>query len=393
MDREELYKEARHKFDAHFGCAPAVAAYAPGRVEILGNHTDYNDGLVLSAAINNGMCFLLAPTDGNACRLVAGDLMQEVTFDAAEPAVNPSELWPNYVIGVAAGLRDRGDRVPGFLGLFFGDVPTGAGLSSSAALEISAGLALCRLAGVDPDRLELARIAQRAEHEFVGVRCGLLDQISSLYGRPDALVLTDFRSLSIETVLVEGDACFLVINTHARRELVEGEYNRRRQECEAAARYFATVLEHPVTALRDVHSAELAQHGGAMDKTVAARAAHIIGENERVAAGRAALAKCDLAAFGELMFTSHESSRVNFENSCPELDFIVERCRAIPGVLGARLSGGGFGGSAVILVHARDTEIVRHALETAFARQFNARCEGHVIRPSQGAELLDQRNG
>jgi len=393
MNRDDLYRQAREKFVAHYGTAPEVAAYAPGRVEVLGNHTDYNDGFVLSAAINAGTCFLATPAADATCRLVAGDLMQEVKFDAASPLRHPSELWPNYVIGMFAILLK--DRAPaaGFQALFDGDVPTAAGLSSSAALEISAGLALAHIYGIELDPLQLARIGRRAEHEFAGVRCGLLDQVSSLYGAPHALVRTDFRSMDIETVAIGDDACFLVINTNARRRLVEGEYNKRRHQCEEATRFFAGVLPHSVKALRDVTSAELASHAEAMDSVVAARASHIIGENERVLAACEDIQLGDLESFGKRMYASHESSRVNFENSCPELDFLVDRSRSIPGVLGARLSGGGFGGSAVALVHPRDADTVQHALETAFAREFNHPCEALVIRPSQGAELLDQCKG
>jgi galactokinase len=393
MDRNKLCAQAHRKFLTHFGTPPTVAAYAPGRVEVLGNHTDYNDGFVLSAAINAGTCFLAAPLEGRVCHLVSGESMREVTFSAESPERDTSELWPNYVIGMLALLREAGAAGTAFRGLLLGDVPIGAGLSSSAALEISAGLALGQLYGIEPGPIELARMGQRAEHEYAGVRCGLLDQISSLYGQPDALVKTDFRSLEVQRVQLGSDACFLVINTNAPRLLVEGEYNQRRQQCERATAFFADLLQHPVTALRDVSSEELASHADAMHAVVAARAAHIIGENERVLESCRDLERGDLESFGRRMFASHESSRVNFQNSCPELDFLVDRCRSVPGVLGARLSGGGFGGSAVALVHPRDIDTVRHALEVAFSREFDHPCESIVIRPSQGAQLLDQCKG
>lgn len=393
MDRQELLNQAVAKYRTHYGSAPTFAAYAPGRVEILGNHTDYNDGLVLSAAIDAGTCFLAAALEGDTCRLVAGDIMREISFSAGVPLRNESELWPNYVIGIMAALRERGAPARGFQGLFLSDVPMGAGLSSSAALEVSAGLALGRLCGVALDRLDLARLSQKAEHEFAGVRCGLLDQLSSLCGQEDALVLTDFRSLDVTAVPLGADACFLIVNTNARRMLVEGEYNKRRQQCEEAARFFAERLQHPVSALRDVNGLELERFRPAMNPVVAARAAHVIGENARVLEARADLERGDLEAFGRRMFSSHESSRVNFENSCEELDFLVDRSRTIPGVLGARLSGGGFGGSVVILLHPRDTDTVRHALETAFARRFGHTADSRVIRPSQGASLFDHLSG
>jgi galactokinase len=272
--------------------------------------------------------------------------------------------------------------------MFLGDVPLGSGLSSSAALEISTGLALARLYGIAVDPLRLARIGQAAEHRFAGVRCGLLDQVSSLFGRKDCLVETDFRNLTVGSVPLGEDACFLMCNTHARHALVDGEYNERRAACEAAAAHFARVLPHPVRALRDVSWAEWESHRGGLDQTMARRAAHPIGENERVLRAARSLAAGDLAALGREMFASHESSRRYFENSCPELDAIVEAAQSIPGVLGARLSGGGFGGSAVVLVHPRDAESATAALDAAYARRFGKPCETRLIRPSDGARVV-----
>ena len=195
MMNQALLRQAVEKFRSHYGVAPTVAAYAPGRVEILGNHTDYNQGLVLSAAINFGHFFLAAPAPGPDCRLVAGDLMKEASFSLEDPRPVPGSKWASYVMGVAAQLRDRDPgRARPFLGLFLGNVPLGSGLSSSAALEVSTGLAISALFGIDVPPIDLARIGQAAEHKFVGVRTGLLDQISSLHGKRDALVMSDFRT-------------------------------------------------------------------------------------------------------------------------------------------------------------------------------------------------------
>lgn len=375
-------------FARHFDREPSVTAYAPGRVEVLGNHTDYNEGSVLSAAINLGTYFAAAPREDAACRLVALDVNEEVTFDAPNPRRSETHPWSNYVIGVAAGLRPRGAVATGFDGMFFGNVPLGAGLSSSAALEISAGLALCELYGIALDRLSLAAIGQAAEHKFAGARTGLLDQISSLFGRRGALVMSDFRSLDVRTVPLGQDACFLMCNTHAAHVLVEGKYNQRRESCENAARFFAAALPHPVAALRDVSQEEWDQHAGEMDSRTARRAAHVIGENRRVREGCKLLEHGRLEAFGRLMFESHESSISNFDNSCRELDVVVSAARRIPGVLGARLSGGGFGGSAVVLVNPRDAETVAHALGAAYEQKTGAPCDVRTIEPSDGARLV-----
>lgn len=400
MKREEttiansdILDRARGIFREWFGPNAAVEAYAPGRVEILGNHTDYNEGYVLSAAINFGTFFLALPSQDSSCRLVAGDLLQEVSFDAIAPAPSKNSVWANYVIGVLAGVRRHGHIDHGFNGVFFGNVPLGAGLSSSAALEIAAGLALSSLYGLDIPKIDLARIGQAAEHDFVGVKCGLLDQISSLFGQEQALVMSDFRTLAVETVAMGDDACFLMCNTNSKHQLVDGAYNERRSKCEEATAFFADVLTKPVEALRDVDERDLAAHRDRMPELTAKRAAHPIGENARVLRGRELLHKGDLEEFGRLMFESHESSRVNFENSCPELDFLVEQGAQIPGVLGARLSGGGFGGSAVMLVHPRDTAFVSKALASAYDKKFGHPCDVRVILPSNGARVVTGQDG
>jgi len=387
MDRK-LLADLTALFNRHFGIPHSVAAYAPGRVEVLGNHTDYNEGFVLSAAINFGTFFLAAPAPGAACRLVAADIMKEAQFNALAPAAGRENLWANYVIGVLAGMRTNHNIPHGFLGMFLGNVPQGAGLSSSAALEMCSAMAFSALYGGTVDKLRFAKIGQAAEHNFAGVNCGLLDQISSLYGREKSLVMSDFRTLDVQNVPMGDDACFLMCNTRAKRALVDGAYNERRRKCEEAAAFFATVLPHPVKALRDVSWKEWEQFAPKMDPLAAQRAAHPIGENERVLKGRALLSEGRLPEFGKLMFESHESSRRYFDNSCPELDFLVDAAAKLPGVLGARLSGGGFGGSAVMLVHPRDSDVIAHALGKAYAREFGHACDIRVITPSDGARTL-----
>jgi galactokinase len=388
MLNHQLLNDLLQKFRQQYRWESPIVAYAPGRVEVLGNHTDYNEGFVLSAAVNFGTFFACAPRTDAMCRLTAGDLMQDVTFPAGAPEPTREHGWSNYVKGVLAGLGARVPLPHGFDGMFLGNVPLGSGLSSSAALEMCAGLALAKLYAIPLDSLSLARIGQSAEHQYAGVKCGLLDQISSLFGKTGTLVETDFRSLSVKNVPLGRDACFLMCNTHARHALVDGEYNRRRAACEEAASYFATVLPHPVKALRDVSVQEWEAHRAGLPELVARRAAHPIGENERVLAGARLLARNDQAGFGQLLYASHESSRTLFENSCPELDVLVDAARQLPGVLGARLSGGGFGGSVVTLVHPREAEETGAALATAYQRAFGTRCDTCVLTPSDGARLV-----
>ena len=384
-----LKNELLAKFRAYFGCEPSVVAYAPGRVEVLGNHTDYNEGFVLSAAINHGTFFAVAPVEGPRCRLVAGDLMHEVAFEVSSPKPVSEDTWANYCLGVHAGLLEKAPLRQGYLGMFLGDIPQGSGLSSSAALETTTALALAARYGLTLGKLEAAKIGQKAEHTFAGVMCGLLDQISSLYGKEDMLVKTDFRSLEVENVPLSPDVVLLVCNSNAKHALVDGAYNERRADCEAAATYFNGVLGHPVKALRDVSLAEWRKFKDGLPQRVANRAAHPIGEDERVVAGAHLLAAGDLAGFGKLMFESHESSRTLFENSCEELDILVELARGTDGVFGARLSGGGFGGSIVVLVSRDKADAAGRAIAAAYAARTGKTCDVRAIRASEGAHVVE----
>ena len=387
---EALYNQTADKFKQHYGTDHTATAYAPGRVEVLGNHTDYNEGLVLSAAINMGIFCLAAPSPDNTCRIVAGDLMQEASFELTDLTPDPDNMWANYIKGVFVKLREREQSkiTTAFNLLFFSNVPLGAGLSSSAALEISSGLCFSSLYDVSVPKLDMALIGQASEHEYAGVMCGVMDQISSIFGKENHLIKSDFRTLEVENAPLGKELCFIVCDTNAKHALADGVYNKRRLKCEEAAKYFATVLDHPVTALRDVTMAEWEKHQADMDPLAAKRSAHVIGENERVALGAQYLKQGNAEAFGELMFASHKSSIENFENSCEELDFIVEHAHKIPGALGARLSGGGFGGSAVILVHPRDIETVSQAIKAPYEKQFDLTCSIRTIIPSAGASIL-----
>lgn len=383
-----LFNQAAAMFAEKFGAPHTAAAHAPGRVEVLGNHTDYNDGFVLSAAINHGTFFLARRSGTQACRLVAGDTREMARFNVPDIAPGQELRWSNYVKGVFAQLRDLAGLRDGFDGLFLGDVPLGAGLSSSAALEMSAGLALARLYGLAVPPIEMAKIGQKAEHLFVGAKCGLLDQVTSLFGRAAALVMTDFRSLQVETVPLGVKWRFLVVNTGVKHSLVDSEYNERRARCEEAAGFFAGRLAHPVRALRDVTLAEFDAHRAAMDPVTAKRAAHVIGENTRVLAARQLLAKGKVREFGRLMFESHASSQYNFENSCAELDYVVTSAKKLPDVLGGRLSGGGFGGGAVLLVPPSAVGSVASAVAADYRARFGHPCATLPIVPTDGARVL-----
>ena len=388
MPSESVLSELLAKFSATYGREPAVVSYAPGRIEVLGNHTDYNEGYVLSAAIDFGTFLAAAPREDGLARLTAGDLMETVEFPAAASERSADAMWSNYVKGCVSLLNDRlGPPDRGFDAMFLGNIPLGSGLSSSAALECCSILALARLRGAALPKLDVAKMGQKAENEWAGVKCGLLDQASSVFGEKDALVMSDFRTCEFKPVAFPADVCFLMCNTHAKHALVDGAYNERRERCERAARFFAAALPHPVSALRDVSWDEWVEHHGDMDELDAKRSAHPIGEDERVLEGGRMLERGDLAGFGRLMFESHDSSRDFFENSCPELDVVVDAARKTEGVLGARLSGGGFGGSAVVLVRPECAESAMQAIAGEFRRATGHDCSIRMIKPGPGACL------
>ena len=391
MLNQNVYDELLAKFEKVYGIKPTVVAYAPGRIEVLGNHTDYNEGYVFSAAIDKGTFFAIAPTADDTCELTAADFMQTVKFTTKTVAPQKSMSWQNYVNGTFNWLFDgKPQNAPhGFKAAFLGNIPLGAGLSSSAALEMAAALAFQKIYGTNLDKTALAKIGQKAEHTFAGCPCGLLDQASSMYGKKGALVKSDFRSNTFETADLGDKVAFMMVKSNAKHALVDGAYASRRQACEDAAKYFAEVLRKGnVTHLRDVTAAEWILYRGGLSETTAKRAIHPIGEDERVLQGAALLAKGDLKAFGALMYDSHESSRNWFENSCEELDAIVDAAKAIPEVYGARLSGGGFGGSCCLLVDPAAADKIAAAITKEYKAKFGDEPVCSLIQPSDGAHLV-----
>ena len=390
MQNQEIYDELVAKFEKMYGKKPEIVAYAPGRIEVLGNHTDYNEGYVFSAAIDKGTFFAVSASDDETCELTAGDLMETAKFTVSSVAPAKEMTWQNYVTGTFNWLFDGNpaEAKKGWKGMFLGNIPLGAGLSSSAALEMCTVLALSKLYGIEKDKTTMAKIGQKAEHTFAGCPCGLLDQASSMYGEGGALVKSDFRTNEFETVEMGPSVAFMMVKSNAKHALVDGAYASRRQACEDAAKYFASVLRKPVTHLRDVTMAEWVLYRGGLSETTAKRAVHPIGEDERVLQGAALLEKGDLKSFGALMYDSHESSRHWFENSCDELDTIVDAAKAIPEVYGARLSGGGFGGSCCLLVDPTAADKIAAAITKEYKAKYGDEPVCSLIKPSKGAYIV-----
>ena len=354
-------------FEQYFRRPPEVVSRAPGRLEILGNHTDYNEGLVLSAATEQATSIALARKEGSVCTLRDTALDGQVfTIDLNDLDHPVKGDWTNYLKGVLTEFRRRGIPFSAFDLLLTSTVPLSAGMSSSAALETAFCYALKTVGKIELPKAEWARIGQSVENRYLGLKSGLLDQFSSIFGRKDSLILCDFRTVEVlKTIPLPAGYGFLVANTMVKHNLVESDYNQRRESCEKARD--AIAARHPeVKMLRDVTPPLLESCQNEMDRTDYRRALHVVGEIDRVERGVEALDRGDIAGFGELLFRSHESSRMNFENSCPELDALVEIARSMPECLGARLSGGGFGGITIHLIRLSDAETYRARLENAY---------------------------
>jgi galactokinase len=336
--------------------AQKIRAYAPGRAELLGNHTDYNEGFVLAIAVQYGITVEGGARSDGIISLEAADIRRKAQFSLGDLRPSQEETWANYVLGVVSGFKERGATGPGFDLHISGNLPSGAGLSSSAALECSTARFLQQLWNTQFDDLELAKIGQAAEHHFVGVKCGLLDQMTSLFGRDHKAVFMDCRTHAVERLPVPDQATFVLVQSGAKHALVSGEYNERRAACERVA----AALHKPF--LRDVSLAELESARSRLADADYRRALHVVGENDRVLRAQPLLTAGDAAGLGQLMFESHESSRVNFENSCEELDLLVHLAHSAPGCHGARLSGGGFGGATINLVASTQLEAFKRAM-------------------------------
>ncbi|MEO7933950.1 MAG: galactokinase [Chthoniobacterales bacterium] len=354
-----------------------MQAYAPGRVELLGNHTDYNEGVVLAAAIDRGVT-VTGDLSGNSILLLQSDgpqVRHDLDYRWPEPLT--TNQWANYPLGVIRMLLEDGYEVPGFSASISSTLPTGAGLSSSAALEVATCLLIEKLSGYSLEPMARAKLCRRAENEFVGVNCGLLDQASSVFGEENAAIYLDCRAETVSTVAFPPGLALLITNSGVKHQLTGGEYNERREQCFEAARILG------VKALRDVTSEQLRQAD--MPELTRRRALHITGENERVFAGVEDLRAGDGAAFGKLMFESHESSRTNFENSTAELDALVEIAQTTDGVYGSRLTGGGFGGATVSLIDPTKAD----AIIARFTREYRQRtgidCQTYLTAVSVGA--------
>jgi galactokinase len=334
---------------------------APGRINLIGEHVDYNDGFVMPAALDLSIWAAIAPRPDRRLRIRSLIMDDIVEFDLDDSAAQPRGDWTDYIRGVAIFLERAGYRLSGADLVLNGNLPIGAGLSASAAFEVSAGFALLTISGAEVDRVELAKICQRAENQFVGVRCGIMDQYISCCGVAGSALLLDCRSLTSRKVAIDPQARLVLCDTMVRHQLASDEYNVRREDCERAAAVLSTRIAG-ISALRDVTFAQLMRHADSMPELVFRRARHVVGEIDRTLRAAAALDAGDLKECGRLMSLSHESLRDDYQVSCAELDLMVDIAHSIPGVYGARMMGGGFGGCTINLVDVRHADAFAQAM-------------------------------
>ncbi len=386
MNYNELVEKTIVGHKKLYGCKPSVISYAPGRIEILGNHTDYNLGTTLSAAINMGICFTISKSEKNEINVNALDFKESIIFDPEDSKKINHINWANYIKGVFYYFNKLNVKSGGLNCSFSGSIPMGSGLSSSAALEVAVSFAIQEYCKSSISLKIIAEISQQAEQNFAGCNCGLLDQYSSIYGVNSALIHSDFMTHEIKTVNISKKAIFLMINSNTTHELSESPYNERRKSCYEAVKELDKIFDKKINSLRDVPYKDFKKNQNQLQNLANKRAEHVVGEIERVKLGLNHLKNNRLTDFGSLLFASHESSIENFENSCKELDIIVD-CAKKEGALGARLSGGGWGGSVVVLTTVdKVNKLSNKILENCKIKGLNPSIS--QIIPSAGARIL-----
>jgi galactokinase len=357
---------------------------APGRVNLIGEHTDYNDGFVMPAAISFSTWVTITPLDERKLSVFSENFGEQVEFDLNDSNAAPRRHWSDYVIGVAVIFERAGYHLRGARLSIRGEVPIGSGLSSSAAIEVATGYALAANSDLNLDRTDLAKLCRRAENEFVGARVGIMDQFVSCHGQANKALLLDCRSLEYKLFPIADRAHLVVCNTMVKHELASGAYNERRAQCEAGVKHLAVALPL-VAALRDVNLEELAQYGRDMPEVIYRRCRHVISENARVLKAGEALRRDDLHSFGQLMNESHHSLRNDYEVSCPELDLMVDLARKVKGVYGSRMTGGGFGGCTVNLVAAEQVGEFKSLVAEGYEKATNLVPDIYVCDLADGA--------
>ncbi len=386
MTLEELSARVIAGFETQYGRPPRWVVAAPGRVNVIGEHTDYNDGFVLPMAIERYAVMAADLSESPTISIYDAQAKAAAQIDISRNVTKGEPKWSNYLRGVIAGFQDRGVAIPALDVLLESTVPLGGGLSSSAALEVCTATLVETVAGDRMDPVDKALLCQKAEHEFAGVPCGIMDQFISVMGREGQLLLLDCRSRETQLVPMDDPSVgILIINSNVRHELGSGEYAKRRAQCEAAAKALG------VNSLRDATADALEEAKGRMDDVNFRRARHVIGEIERTVQAAEGCRESNWTTVGQLMYASHYSLRDDYEVSCPELDAIVEIAEAIGvkgGVFGCRMTGGGFGGCAVALVKTDAVSRITGIIAEKYKKKTGVEASLFMSRPAAGATVL-----
>ncbi|MES1180884.1 MAG: galactokinase [Verrucomicrobiota bacterium] len=388
MNLKELAAHIAEQFAKTYGRPARWIVAAPGRVNVIGEHTDYNDGFVLPMAIERYAIMAADSPSSSSSKISIRDVQfnESATIDISAPVTKGQPKWSNYIRGVLAGFQNRGQQIPALEVAFLSTVPLGGGLSSSAALEVCTATLIEAATGQAIDPVAKALLAQKAEHEFAGVPCGIMDQFISTLGREGHLLLLDCRSRQTELVpMNDPSVALLIVNTNVKHELGSGEYAKRRAECEAAAKILG------VGSLRDATAAMLESAKGKMDEVVFRRARHVISEIARTVQAAREIRASHWADAGSLMYASHASLRDDYEVSCPELDAVVAIAESIGikgGIYGCRMTGGGFGGCAVALVRTESVEAITRQIAADYKKQTGIGAAIFVSRPAAGATVM-----
>lgn len=373
-------------FKSHFSTTPLIA-FAPGRINLIGEHTDYQEGFVFPAAVEQGIWVAIQKNELQVCRLYSLDFDQEFTFELKSFSPKKGH-WATYVMGMVALLQQAGYQITGFDMVIGGDIPVGSGLSSSAALSVAIGTALSGLFGFQITKKSIALYGQKSEHLFAGVKCGIMDQYASAFGVKGKALLLDCRSTTHEEVPAEfGDYSLVLVNSKVKHSLADTAYNKRRDACEESVRILSNHFPG-IKTLRDIPLEALEKVEQLLPAELFPKAKHLITEIARVHLAGEALKSGDLKSFGSLLKASHESLSKDYEVSCEELDFLAETSWKIDGVLGSRMMGGGFGGCTLNLVESNKLKEFEHSISQAYHKAFGIYPDFIPVNPSEGARLV-----
>lgn len=379
-----LIKHIKSSFLKIFNMDP-ILIFSPGRINIIGEHTDYNDGFVFPAAINKGIITAIQKSTAEFCTVVAVDFNETFEFSLNSVQSIPNGGWKNYILGVVAEIQKKGIKLGAFNIVFGGDIPVGSGLSSSAALENSIVYGLNEIFGLRLTKKEMILISQQAEHNYVGVRCGIMDQYASMFGKKNSALFLDCRTVEADEIKIDFKKYQLVlINTNVKHSLSESAYNDRRSVCEKVS----AILN--VSALRDASEENLQNIKTKISEEDYQKALYVIQENKRVQQAVKTLENNDIPALGKLLYESHNGLQTQYKVSCPELDFLVNQAKENPNVIGARMMGGGFGGCTINIIAKSATELFINEISKAYQKKFNKECSVYFVEISEGTHLIKQ---